>query len=151
MQYNPKNRPRPSQILNHEFFKTKLPTSSLLKTAGQSETTADTSKSRVESLVIGASGLQLKTKVVTDPPAKAKKSIRNSIEAQPVNNATILEPIMENALAVGESEKAPPVKFQNDAQAISAAITQAFEDGYKHATIDQHELMNKINLKSPQV
>jgi serine/threonine protein kinase len=62
MNYNPKNRPRPSQILSHEFFKTKQ-----LGTAqktGNTETTAETNKSKVESLVIGTSGLQLKTKML---------------------------------------------------------------------------------------
>lgn len=81
---------------------------------GQSETTADTNKSRVESLVIGANGLQLKTKMletfnspsslslnkqgsIEETPQKLqvnKKAIyRNSIEGV----ATKLEPIMENA------------------------------------------------------
>jgi hypothetical protein len=37
----------------------------------------------------------------------------------------------------------------NDAKAISEAISQAFEEGYKHATIDQKELLGQVALKSP--
>ena len=88
LQYNPKNRPRPSQVLTHEFFKTKTVTTGQ-KTAA--ETTAETSKSKVESLVIGANGLQLKTKMLDGEAGRKKVGIRNSIEG-----GSKLEPIMED-------------------------------------------------------
>ena len=57
LSYNPKKRPKPSQVLQHEFFHPKTSISHNLspKTPNQrssQDTTAD-SKSRVESLMIG--------------------------------------------------------------------------------------------------
>jgi len=94
--------------LNHEFFRTKqLGTG---QKTGITETTSDSNKSRVESLVIGANSLHLKTKMLEtfhspsnyskfdETPQKQqslnkKAAYRSSIEGA----ATILEPIMENA------------------------------------------------------
>lgn len=65
LQYNPKKRPRPSQILSHEFFSPKSLGSAQAKLTGSKDTTAETvSQSRIESLVIGANSIQLKTKVI---------------------------------------------------------------------------------------
>ena len=67
LQYNPKKRPRPNQLLQHEFFTPKVLGSSLQnkQSSSQKETSAETpNQSRVESIVIGTNSLQMKTKVV---------------------------------------------------------------------------------------
>jgi len=61
LQYNPKKRPRPSQIMQHEFFHPKtltaqLKTASITETTAK-ETTAETNVSRVESIVLGNNNL----------------------------------------------------------------------------------------------
>lgn len=64
LQYNPKKRPKPSQVLAHEFFHPKTSISkdaSQLKTPNNrssQDTTAD-SKSKVESLIIGKNNIQI--------------------------------------------------------------------------------------------
>ncbi len=62
LQYNPKNRPRPTQVLQHEFFKTKQLATGHKTTGLSQETTAETSKSRSENLVIGQNNLHMKAK-----------------------------------------------------------------------------------------
>jgi serine/threonine protein kinase len=42
MSYNPKKRPRPSQILQHEFFTPKLLSSALQNKGSSKDTTAET-------------------------------------------------------------------------------------------------------------
>lgn len=127
LQYNPKKRPRPSQILAHEFFSPKSLGSAQQKLTGSKDTTAETtSHSRVESLVIGANSIQLRTKVMEfnspsqlsfqksqhETPQKiAKKAINKSIEVAP----TRLEPIIESS-NVQDIENGSTVIFQTDGQ-----------------------------------
>lgn len=61
LQYNPKKRPKPSQVLSHEFFhpKTSMSKEISLKTPNNrssQDTTAD-SKSKVESLILGMNNI----------------------------------------------------------------------------------------------
>ena len=63
LQYNPKKRPKPSQVLSHEFFhpKTSISKDNMLKTPNNrssQDTTAD-SKSKVESLILGKNTIQI--------------------------------------------------------------------------------------------
>lgn len=115
-------------MLTHEFFKTKTVTTGQ-KTAAL--TTAETAKSRVESLVIGASGLQLKTKIVGSDK-KPAKGLRSSIDG----NGSQLEPIMEDQDKGNVQEVNSDAKAKQDALAISVVINQAFEEGYKQAQSD---------------
>jgi len=68
LSYNPKKRPKPSQVLAHEFFHPKTSVSQNMvspKTPNprsSQDTTAD-SKSRVESLIIGQSNIKLLSKI----------------------------------------------------------------------------------------
>ena len=78
MQYNPKKRPKPSQVMQHEFFhpKTSVSNPINLKTPNNrssQDTTAD-SKNRVESIIIGQNNLQILSKVVekSNSPNKTK-------------------------------------------------------------------------------
>jgi serine/threonine protein kinase len=66
LQYNPKNRPRPSEILSHEFFKTK-----------QLETTADTNTSNMMRSNNSPSAM---IKIEETPLKNKKANVRNSIE-----------------------------------------------------------------------
>lgn len=73
LQYNPKKRPRPAQIMQHEFFHPKTltgqpKTASLNDSTGGKDTTAETSISRVESIVLGNNNLQIKTRVLDQSP-----------------------------------------------------------------------------------
>ena len=72
LQYNPKKRPRPSQIMQHEFFHPKTltgqpKTSSITETTAK-ETTAETNVSRVESIILGNNNLQIKTRILEQSP-----------------------------------------------------------------------------------
>ena len=75
LSYNPKKRPKPSQVLSHEFFHPKTSVSNTMvspKTPNprsSQDTTAD-SKSRVESIVIGQSNIKLLSKI-----AESKSSL----------------------------------------------------------------------------
>ena len=70
LSYNPKKRPKPSQVLNHEFFHPKTSMSHQIspKTPNprsSQDTTAD-SKSRVESLILGQNNLQILSKMALE-------------------------------------------------------------------------------------
>jgi serine/threonine protein kinase len=73
LQYNPKNRPRPSEILSHEFFKTKQ----LLTATKQLETTADTNTSNMMRSNNSPSAM---IKIEETPLKNKKANVRNSIE-----------------------------------------------------------------------
>ena len=60
LQYNPKKRPKPFQVLQHDFFHPKTTTGTK---ASMDSTAADSrskSQSRVESLVLGQNSVALK-------------------------------------------------------------------------------------------
>jgi len=59
LSYNPKKRPKPAQVLQHEFFHPKTLSQSIIspKTTPMSEDTTADSKSKVESLIIGSNNL----------------------------------------------------------------------------------------------
>jgi len=69
LSYNPKKRPKPSQVLQHEFFHPKTSVSNnqvspkTPNPRSSQDTTAD-SKSRVESIIIGQNNIQILSKIV---------------------------------------------------------------------------------------
>ena len=69
LNYNPKKRPKPSQVLAHPFFhpKTSLGTQISPKTPNprsSQDTTADSGKQKVESIIIGSNNIQIVNKFV---------------------------------------------------------------------------------------
>jgi serine/threonine protein kinase len=84
LQYNPKKRPRPSQIMQHEFFHPKTltgqpKTASITETTAK-ETTAETSVSRIESIILGNNNLQIKTRILEQSPLISQTRNMASLE-----------------------------------------------------------------------
>lgn len=83
--YNPKKRPKPAQLLSHEFFHPKTSLTQIspkLSTHQQSshDTTAE-SKSVVESIIIGNSQIQIKSKILNNQEQEAVRNQTNTIMA----------------------------------------------------------------------
>ena len=81
LSYNPKKRPKPSQVLQHEFFHPKTSVSNnqispkTPNPRSSQDTTAD-SKSKVESIIIGQNNIQILSKIMDTNRSMA--SLNNS-------------------------------------------------------------------------
>jgi len=113
LSYNPKKRPKPSQVLAHEFFhpKTSVSASQVSpKTPNprsSQDTTAD-SKSRVESIIIGQNNLQILSKVVDSNGSMASLTEKqHALQAAAVASQLQMQIIEKRKSMDGSFETSP--------------------------------------------